>query len=284
MGFDAQSFLTTLRAEVAAHPAVNHPVLTAIGEGACTRDDFRRFGLQHFALVGMFTQYMERLLINAPNSTAKLWLAKVLVDEYGEGSDGLDHTTLYRHFLTQAGVAPDAENFVPIHDDVVDFIRTHLEMCSHRPFLVGLGALGPAHEWAIPAMFEPIIKGLRRAGFTEDEIQYFPLHVEQDQDHAAWLEEALASMISSWEEAEQVREGAMLSLAARGRFWDAVGSVLGEEALVPASAPDGYAKHLHRPKRRSVLARISGFLAGDTAYRLPQARDLANRIPARRQD
>ena len=284
MAFDARSFLKTLRAEVATHPSVNHPVLTAIGEGSCTREDFKRFGLQHFALVGMFTQYMERLLINAPNATAKLWLAKVLVDEYGEGSDGDDHTTLYRHFLTRTGVGPDQENHVPLHDDVVDFIRTHLELCSHHHFLVGLGALGPAHEWAIPDMFAPLIKGLRRAGFKEEEILYFPLHVEQDQDHADWLEEALASMISSWEEAELVREGTMLSLAARGRVWDAVGSVLGEEALVPADAPKGYAQHLHRPVKQGLLSRLSDFLAGDTAYRLPQARDLANRIPIRKQD
>ena len=94
----------------------------------------------------------------------------------------------------------------------------------------------------------------------------------------------MASMISSWEEAELVREGTMLSLAARGRVWDAVGSVLGEEALVPADAPKGYAQHLHRPIKQGLLSRLSDFLAGDTAYRLPQARDLANRIPIRKQD
>ena len=38
-------------------------------------------------------------------------------------------------------------------------------------------------------MFPPIVRGLERAGFAPDEIRYFTLHVLQDQDHGAWLEE-----------------------------------------------------------------------------------------------
>ena len=90
------------------------------------------------------------------------------------------------------------------------------------PFLVGLGALGPGHEWAIPRMFTPIIAGLERAGFEDEEINYFKLHIDQDEDHAIWLEEALASMIQTQEEADQVREGTLLSLEARRRFWEGV--------------------------------------------------------------
>ena len=169
MTFDARAFLKNLRREVETHPAVNHTFLARIGTSPFSREDYKVFGMQHYPLVGMFTNYMERLLVNAPNSTAKCWLAKVLVDEYGEGSDGHDHAHMYRMYLTACGVQAEEENRVPLHPAVVDFIRTHLEVCSRRPFLVGLGALGPGHEWAIPRMFVPIIKGQRRAGFTEEE-------------------------------------------------------------------------------------------------------------------
>ena len=106
MSFDARTFLADLKVEVAEHPGVNHTFLARVGTSPFTREDYKVFGLQHYPLVGMFTNYMERLLVNAPDTTSKCWLAKVLVDEYGEGSDGDDHAVLYRHFLTCCGVQP----------------------------------------------------------------------------------------------------------------------------------------------------------------------------------
>jgi len=91
-----------------------------------------------------------------------------------------------------------------------------------EPFLVGLGAVGPGHEWAIPKMFDSVIPGLRRAGYDPEEMQYFDLHVEQDEDHGAWLEEALAQYATTDAARAEIRRGALLSLEARRRFWDGV--------------------------------------------------------------
>jgi pyrroloquinoline quinone (PQQ) biosynthesis protein C len=220
----AREFLKELRHDVETHPAVNHVFLARVGTTPFTREDYRVFGLQHYPLVGTFCRYMEELLVRGPDSNSKSWIAKVLVDEYGEGSDGEDHAQLYRHFLTACGVGPEEEDREPLDPRVVAFIRRHMEIVTREPFLVGLGALGPGHEWSIPRMFVPIIDGLRRAGFTEHEIRYFTLHTVQDQDHGRWLEEALHEMVRTPEDAAQVRRGAMLSLAARLEFWDGVQS------------------------------------------------------------
>ena len=277
MSFDARSFLKDLRQEVESHPALNHTFLARIGTSPFTIEDYKVFGLQHYALVGMFTNYMERLLINAPNTTAKCWLAKVLVDEYGEGSDGDDHAVLYRNFLTSCGVEVGEEDRVVMHKAVRDFIYSHLVLCSQRPFLVGLGALGPGHEWAIPRMFGPIIKGLRRANFSEDDIMYFTLHIGQDEDHALWLEEALASMIKNQEEADQVREGTLASLEARLQFWEGV-----QEQVVRWRQP-GLGLALSE-RTRQWMAGANGLLGGmsrATAVYRPQIHDLSNRVPIR---
>jgi pyrroloquinoline quinone (PQQ) biosynthesis protein C len=281
MSFDARAFLKDLRHEVENHPAVNHTFLARIGTSPFSREDYKVFGMQHYPLVGMFTNYMERLLINAPNSTAKCWLAKVLVDEYGEGSDGHDHAVMYRMYLTACGVAPEEENQVPLNPAVVDFIRTHLELCSRQPFLVGLGALGPGHEWAIPRMFVPIIKGQRRAGFSEEEILYFTLHCEQDEDHALWLEEALASMLETPEQAAQVREGAMASLEARRKFWEGVQSevVSWRQPARPLDIPERARMWLAGHHR--WLGKLSPQLASRTAIYRPQAHRLAEQISIR---
>jgi pyrroloquinoline-quinone synthase len=184
-----------------------------------TRDDFKIFSAQHYPLVGTFTRYLELLLFNAPSSDAKVWLAKVLVDEYGERSSGADHAAHYRVFMRACGWNDSEIEDITLHPAVTGFVSEHLRLCTDEPFLVGLGAVGPGHEWAIPTMFENILGGLRAAGFAENEIEYFTLHTAQDIDHASWLEEALATFATTDVAQQQIRLGCRLSLAARERLW-----------------------------------------------------------------
>lgn len=215
-------FLEELRRVVERHEAVNHPFLSRLSHVPFTREDYRVFGLQHYALVGTFTTYLELLLLKAPSSEQKTWIAKVLVDEYGEGSEGKDHAELYREFLRATGAGEGEELRTLLHGDVTGFIAEHLRICREEPFLVGLGAIGPGHEWSIPRMFKHILRGLRAARFREQEIGYFSLHVLQDEDHGKWLEEALASLAKDEPSRRAILRGTTLSLAARARFWSAV--------------------------------------------------------------
>lgn len=216
---DARAFLADLREEIRNHAGVGHSILGRMKTDPRSRFDFKVLAGQHFPLVGNFTRYMELLLLNAPDSEAKCWLAKVLVDEYGERSDGEDHAEHYKKFMHAAGHQPGEEDTVPLHPEVVHFIREHYRISTEEPFLVGLGALGPGHEWSIPAMFELAVAGLRKAGFKEDEIGYWTMHLEQDQDHGAWLEEALVKYCVDDTNRELIRRGALHSLDARERFW-----------------------------------------------------------------
>src|SRR5829696_481707 len=108
-------FLADLRREIEAHAGVNHLFLARCSTSPFSREDFRVFGENHYPLVCVFTSYLERLLVRGPASESKLWLAKVLVDEYGEGSRGDDHATLYARFLRSADspVADQSDYRVP---------------------------------------------------------------------------------------------------------------------------------------------------------------------------
>lgn len=239
-------FLRELRTDCEKHPATNHLFLARCSVTPYTKQDYAAYAVQHFPLVAVFTRYLEHLLVRAPDSDSKQWLAKVLVDEYGEGSEGKDHATLYRGFIHATGALDPLEHPVVLIPEVADFLRTHLELTATAPFLVGLGAVGPGHEWSIPHMFPLVIDGLRLAGFSEDEIMYFTLHVTQDEDHGAWLEEAIARLAVTAEAREQIHRGAMLSLEARYRFWNGIQRTVGRWRS-PAA-------HLHLPNALRVHA------------------------------
>ena len=247
------TFLQALRREVEVHDGVNHLFLQRCATSPFAREDYRVFGENHFPLVCVFTSYLERLLVRAPTSDAKLWLAKVLVDEYGEGSGGHDHATLYADFLRSAGsTVPDERDTVKVPAPAAAFVREHRRIVAEEPFLVGLGAVGPGHEWAIPKMFAAIIPGLQRAGFTPKQIHYFTLHVEQDVDHGTWLEEALAQFGTTREARAQIRRGTLLSLEARARFWSGV-----QKAIVRYRQP--LAVRSDGKKPRSTFGELSLF-------------------------
>jgi len=243
-------FLAEIRTEIQRHVGVNHLFLNRVATVPFSRQDYRIFAENHYPLVCLFTSYLERLLARAPDSESKLWLAKVLVDEYGEGSRGEDHATLYAKFMVSAGsdmvrletsasvvkVVNRADYHVPAA--ALAFIDEHRRIVSEEPFLVGLGAVGPGHEWSIPFMFDAIVPGLRRAGFDEAEIEYFTLHCEQDIDHGTWLAEALSRYVGTEDARRQIRRGAMLSLDARCRFWDGVQQAVVKFRQPRAPRPD----------------------------------------------
>jgi pyrroloquinoline-quinone synthase len=245
-----KDFLVGLRREIESHPAVNHLFLNRLATSPFAKADYRIFAENHFPLVCVFTSYLERLLLRGPASDAKLWLAKVLVDEYGEGSRGDDHATLYARFLRACGSDLGRDDGTRVPAPAYRFVTEHRRIVREEPFLVGLGAVGPGHEWAIPKMFEAVIPGMRRAGFNEDEIQYFTLHVDQDGDHGAWLEEALALHATTPETQAQVRHGAMGSLKARGEFWSGVQQAVVRFRQPRAARPDG-------PVPRSIAGELA---------------------------
>ncbi len=241
---DARAFLASLRDEVEHHAGLGHSLLGRMEADPKARDDFRIFSGQHYPLVGTFTRYLELLLLTAPNSASKVWLAKVLVDEYGERSEGEDHAAHYRVFMRACGWRDDQLEGIALHPAVTAFVAEHLRICVSEPFLVGLGAVGPGHEWAIPIMFANILRGLRQAGFREDEIGYFTLHTAQDIDHGLWLEEALARFADTPQAQDEVRRGCLMSLCARENLWWGIADKINAgrmRARVPgsASATDG---------------------------------------------
>jgi pyrroloquinoline quinone (PQQ) biosynthesis protein C len=252
---------------------VNHLFLQRLCTSPMAKQDYRVFAEHHFPLVCAFTSYLELLLLRAPDSESRLWLAKVLVDEYGEGSEGKDHATLYAKFLDATGGSSERQRGARVTAPAREFIRSHQELVRTRSFLFGLGAIGPGHEWAIPKMFESVIPGLRRAGFAEHEIGYFTLHVLQDDDHGAWLEEALARMSDNADARNEVRRGALASLDARGRFWDGVQNAVIRYRQPRAVRPDG-------PLPRSLLHEV--LLTSWDGSKLGRAVD--ERLAARRRE
>lgn len=221
---DARKFIKTLNEEVAAHPAVNHSFLETVSSRKFSKAAWSGFGRQLYPHVHFFIPYMEELLLNTLDMNAKLVVAKILLDEYGEDAAGESHPDLFRRFFRASQGSDDDAVLLtaPLDEAIVNLVKAHMRMCGEEDFLVGLGALGPAHEYAITFMFPPVVKGLQLSGFTDDEIEFFILHVEHDVEHASMLDDSIASFATTEQAQALIRRGAMASLETRDRLWSAM--------------------------------------------------------------
>jgi pyrroloquinoline-quinone synthase len=163
-------------------------------------------------------------------------LRDILEDEYMRPqSFERSHPALYRRLLRAVGFGEGDWHQVPLLAATRTFVQLHLDM-TLRSWLEALGAVGPGHEWAIPLMFPPLVRGLERSlELDPAALEYFHLHIELDVEHGRALEASLLRWATTAANREEIRRGARRSLDARWAFWSALGEQLFPE-LVSAQA------------------------------------------------
>jgi hypothetical protein len=105
-----------------------------------------------------------------------------------------------------------------------------------------------------------VLTGLYKAGFREHEIDYWRMHLDQDADHGAWLEEALVEYCCTDAARQQIRRGAMLSLNAREQFWWGVMDKINTERtkiMLPGVAPSTAGSEVLQPTFQQLRHRFA---------------------------
>ncbi len=218
---DAEAYIRSLEEEVIRHEAVQHPFLIRFSSEKLTPTQIQIFGLQHYQLVKIFLNYMTNLLPRIPDKDAANLFRTVFDDEFGQHTIFRSHPALYRNFLKAVGLKDEDWGRVPLLSETATYIEGHLDLTRTAHFLVGLGVVGPGHEFSIPTMFGYIVKGLRNNTVLSDaQIEYFTCHIEQDVAHAKVFNQLIARHVETEEGQTRLREGAMHSLSLRKRFWD----------------------------------------------------------------
>ena len=226
----AEIFLESLEAEARSHVALHHPFLRRFAEGGLRRLQLWAFALQHYQLVRVFTRYLEALVKSIPEPEVRDWVHRILEDEYARPNTyDRSHAALYRRFLRALGLGEAAWEQAESLPETRAFIGRHIELTGLSHPAVGLGAVGPGHEWAIPTMFAYLVDGLRKVGIAEDALEYFTLHVAQDIEHGKLMRAALARYAQTAENQARIRDGALASLDARARFWEGLRRAVFEE-------------------------------------------------------
>src|SRR5678815_192642 len=130
---ETKKFLENLNAEVQRHPAINHSFLEMVASRPFSKRAWLGFAQQLYPHVHFFIPYMEDMLLNTFDMNAKLIVAKILLDEYGEDAGGKSHPELFRRFVRACGGAEADASLLktPLDPVTIDLVETHMRPVSY---------------------------------------------------------------------------------------------------------------------------------------------------------
>lgn len=204
----------------AQHPIWDCRFIRACRSGMITRDDFKHVFSQYYRYSKNFTRYLTALMTNCESDYFRSRLSENLWEEGGGAEPEKRHAELFRRFLSDAlDVNPNDIQYQGFADV---FFHQYLDFCRNSSALAGSAFLSLGTEGAISRLYGYFCEGLLKAGIPEEQLLFFRLHMECDDEHAITLAELMRSYSNAPGWFDQCKEAIDHALNIRRQFLDDV--------------------------------------------------------------
>jgi pyrroloquinoline-quinone synthase len=177
-------FRTALQDAIKGREAKNASFSQAWADGKLKRHHFARWAENHYHYVGPFADYLGYIYANTPDEStdAKDFL---LQNMYEEELADIRHTDLLIRFAEACGTTREQIENPDNMNAVTRGLQSWCYATSIREhFAVATAALVVGLESQVPSIYKRQIVPLREVyGFTDDEIEFFELHISSDEVH-----------------------------------------------------------------------------------------------------
>jgi pyrroloquinoline-quinone synthase len=181
---DKTAFREALKEAMSGREAKDASFSRAWAGGDLTRDHFCRWAENHYHYVGPFADYLGYIYGNAPDS-AKQAKDFLLQNMYEEELADIRHTDLLIRFAEACGTTrervTDPANMNPVTRGLQGWCYA---TAMRQHWVVATAALIVGLESQVPDIYRrqypPLIE---KYGFTEDEAEFFELHISSDEVH-----------------------------------------------------------------------------------------------------
>jgi pyrroloquinoline-quinone synthase len=215
-------FLDELVRELQHHPVNRNAFFQAFRDQRLSRFQLQQWLRQYHYFCKHFVKLLEGLLYRTPVDALEMRveLAKTLYSELGSGRSDQAHIRLLERFAKALGMnASDLGGVVPIPEVTryLSVLHHHFVQCD---YLVALGA-ELAVEVTAAAEFRYFYPGLLQyQELSTPDLVFFELHLEAEEDHSAWLTNAVRNTARSQADLDQVAAGCRATADAWQAFWD----------------------------------------------------------------
>ena len=227
-----ESQLAKLRILQTEHPFWKNALLTGFAQGAFSRDDLKYIYSQYHHYSKNFTRFIAAVMANCESDLFRAQLSENLWEEGGGCEPDRRHAQIFRNFLRRTlGVEnPEAIEYEPY---TRHFVREYLVQSLRSAPMAGAAFLSLGTEGIVARMYEIMVTGMLKAGVSNDELEFFHLHISCDDEHAVTLENMMASYADdpNWFDACVAAMNQALDL--RTEFFESIFSALQSKRLKP---------------------------------------------------
>ena len=213
--------LTYLQQYVESHPFWDNSVFQACERGELALEDFRVLFGQYSHYTKNFTRYLAGVMFSCADDLLRARLSENLWEEGGGTDPAQRHAELYRRFMAESLGIEDPISLAPA-EYTSAFVEHYLRGASSPDHTYSCAFLSLGTEGIVSRMYQILVKGMLKAGFSAESLGFFHLHIQCDDAHAETLQE----MLLASQERPDWREIAVRaiddSLGVRAAFFEAL--------------------------------------------------------------
>ena len=197
-----------------------HPFSRAWAAGELTRAQLGDWAVQHFYYIDPIPQQFAALFARLPDLDARQHLLENLLGEEMPHAPGKRHPDLLRKFARACGVSDERILEAEQNGEILATTRAMRswiwELSSVRPLGESCAGIMVALEGQLPTLYPRYVDAMRKMGFSDDDMEFFHVHIEGDTEHAHVGLELTARYATTHE--LQVRAIAAVRASAEMRF------------------------------------------------------------------
>jgi pyrroloquinoline-quinone synthase len=183
----AEFFAALEAARVPQHGG-GHPFSRAWAAGELDRAQLGEWAIQHFHYIDPIPQQFAQLFARLPDLDARQHLLENLLGEEMPACPEKRHPDLLRKFARACGV-PDARILgAEAAGEILPTTRAMRawiwELAGIRHIAESCAGIMVALEGQLPTLYPKYLEAMRRMGFSDDELEFFIVHIEGDTEHA----------------------------------------------------------------------------------------------------